>query len=125
MESRSLLSYLTTRAFLVILLICLTWQTAMISELYFGYKVVSGMKKRIPETVSTECINFCTRYTDLLDFERLNRETGRDWKYSIDFDDIIKYHHELKISEILNYTPSVDEILVADTEGTTRTKTSG
>ena len=82
------------------------------SSLYFQYKVVTVIQMRIPERVTTEIVNMCTRYTDILDYDRLNRESGRNWSYQPNDDGIKwKYQHELKVSEVYRYTPDVNQVM--------------
>ena len=65
----------------------------------------------MPDIVSSQLINLCTRYVDLIDYARLNRDTGRNWTFTIDADTIRVYQDDLTIREIFEYTPSDKEIV--------------
>jgi len=41
----------------------------------------------------------------------LNNETARDWKYSLDYEDVRSYQADLTISEILDYTPDIEHLI--------------
>lgn len=115
------------RNFFCCLYYCLTaagviYQTSLIIEMYLQYKVSSKIKIAFPASITPAAISVCTRFTDVLDFQRLNQESNRNWKnsikeskknwsYSIEADIVRKYQHELTIEEIFKFTPREHEII--------------
>ena len=103
-------SYLNV-LFLALCCCGLLWQLVMVFELYFRYKVTTFSEVRTPSLIPPMAVSLCSTYTDLLDFERLNRETNRNWVYSEAEADVKRYQDELLISEIFKYTPATDQII--------------
>jgi len=89
----------------------MTWQLYLVSTIYFSYKVNTAISVGIPTHIEPKVLTFCTRYTDVLDYDKLNRETGRNWTYSTFIDDVRKYQDELTVAEIFDYTPPVNEAI--------------
>lgn len=89
----------------------LVWQLLMVSDLYFKYKVDSVIEIAIPTWIIPLATTLCTRWTDVLDYERLNQETARDWSKPREVTDIQKYQHELPVREIFRFTPEERESL--------------
>ena len=95
-------------------LICsvgLIYQSKLIIEIYLQYKVSSSINISFPSTITPGTASVCTRYTDVLDFKRLNQESNRDWKYTLQLDLIRRYQHELTIEEVFRFTPRNNEII--------------
>ena len=89
----------------------LAWQLILVSDIYFGYKVRTTMDVKFPDDLSPQATSFCSRYTDILDFDRLNYETGRNWSYTQDQEKIWMYQSEMKVGEIFKYTPPVETVM--------------
>lgn len=79
------------------------------SQLYFKYRVTTQISIQIDERIEVYAITLCVRMTDVLDYERLNTETGKTWNYSRDERLISKYKKELTLGEIFTYTPAGNE----------------
>lgn len=97
--------------FLILCGIGLIIQVATMSQLYFSYKITSSISVSIPTILNPEATSLCASYLDVLDYKRLNGETGRNWSYSGDFQESHKYQDDMTISEIFRYTPHEKEIL--------------
>ena len=89
----------------------LLYQTWLICILYFQYKVTTSIEIYFPDTIPPHAVTFCTRFSDVLDFDKLNRETGRNWSYSLDYTMINRYHNELTVAQMFRYTPANHELL--------------
>ena len=95
-------------------LICsigLIYQSKLIIEIYLQYKVSSSIDIAFPSTITPGTASICTRYTDVLDFKRLNQESNRNWNNTLQPDVIRRYQHELTIEEVFKFTPSNDDII--------------
>ena len=109
-EKSRFLKFFTTLFFLL----CgcgLIWQLWLISEMYFGYKVTTSIQISIPDKIHPVSTSFCTRFTDVLDFDRLNKDTGYNWTYSLLAPDIQKYQDELTVNQIFAYTPAENQTI--------------
>lgn len=102
---------LATIAFFMGCMCGLMWQLVLVAELYFSYNVTTHIYIRIPNNIPPVATSFCTRFTDVLDFDRLNRETNRSWQYSTTRDDIWRTQDELSVREIFQYTPDVMDVI--------------
>jgi hypothetical protein len=89
----------------------LTWQLYLVCKIYFSYKVTTSLRIEFPPTVSPQATSFCARNTDILQFDRLNAKTGKNWSYTMDLDTIRKYQEELTVNQFFEFTPPVDEVI--------------
>ena len=106
MDVKRVLLLSVTITFFALCFVGIVMQVLAMSQLYFAYKITSTIKIAIPETIEPQALSVCTRYTDVIDFDKLNNETGRNWNYTLYHVDIKKYQKELTIAEIMRYTPS-------------------
>ena len=90
----------------------LLWQLGLIIELYFQYRVNVRTTAFIEKSLQDLAVNFCTRWTDVIDYDRLNRETARNWSLPPNNSIIDYYQHELTVEEILKYTPQEETIVI-------------
>ena len=111
MAHRKMFSRLSNFMFHVFCGCGLFWQLVLLFNIYFHYKVTTFIAIASPAEIPPIATSFCSRYTDLLDFTRLNSETGRNWNYTVDGDTILTYQNEIRVSEIFKYTPAVNVIL--------------
>lgn len=68
----------------------------------------------VPTTLIAPGVTACFRYTDLLDFDRINSELKPNdkfspWTYSWSAGPIRHYQKTLTIAQVFNYTPPVEE----------------
>ena len=89
----------------------LIWQLYLVSNIYFSYKVTTKLQIEFPEVLAPQSTSFCVRNTDVLQFDRLNQQTGRNWSYAADGDLIRKYQEELTINEFFEFTPEVHQVI--------------
>lgn len=85
------------------------YQISLICHLFFRYKVSTQIRVFIPKMIEPRYLTFCARYTDVLDYDRLNRETGRNWSFSNVFLEVKERQSNISVSEIFDFTPSPDE----------------
>ena len=97
--------------YLLFCLVGLLWQSSQFTSMYLKYMVSSKIVISFPKKIDPYFPNVCIRYTDILDFERLNRESGRRWSYARDPQVVRKYQHELTVAEIMTMTPRVEDIV--------------
>lgn len=88
----------------------LIWQLVLVSELYFEYKVSTRIQISIPEKIEAVGTSFCTRFTDIIDYPRLNSETGKDYAYNPwDGGEIQHLQDILTVKEIFDFTPGEND----------------
>lgn len=99
----------------VLLLIALagfTWQVTVVSIEYFGYKTTTIVSFGLRSRVGVQISAICVRYRDVIDTERIKKETGIKFaarKSSV-------WHEEqrverLTIEQIFEYTPDADGVI--------------
>ena len=108
-ENRS--TKIVTTIFLLISICGLVWQVVNVFGLYFQYKVSTRIRIHIPDVLPPTETSMCTRFTDVLDYDRLNAETNRSWQFSITVSGVQKYQDEITVREIFEYTPDVSEVV--------------
>lgn len=89
----------------------LIWQTWMICDLYFQYKVTTSIETFFPDEIDPHDVTFCSRFVDLLDFDQIKLETGKNWSYTLDYNITHIYHDELTVAQIFAFTPKEEKIL--------------
>ena len=109
-ESRALrVSY---SIYAVICFIGLIVQSSYIIKLYSEYKVSTTISVTVPEKLKPMPMTMCIRYTDILDFENLNRYKKTNWQLSLFGEETIRdYQHKLTIDEIFNFTPKSGSVV--------------
>jgi len=70
----------------------------------------------IPKVLEPRYLTLCTRFVDVLDYDRLNRETKHSFSYTNggapeDNNQIREIQHQLSVKEIFDYTPHEKEII--------------
>ena len=111
MEVSKLVLWVIETIFCLTCVCGLLWQIVCISQLYFAYKVTTAIRIGIPETIYPTSFTLCTRFTDVVDYPRISKETGRDWKFSTTGPDIKRYQDEMTLKEIFEYTPAIDTVV--------------
>ena len=111
MASRTLFMTFCSFIFVIACGVGLVMQMLSMSQLYFSYKISTSIKIGIPGVISSDATSLCASYLDILDYEALNRKTGRNWSYAPDYEKLHKYQDELYISEIFEFTPHEQEIM--------------
>lgn len=98
----------------VYILICfagLMWQLIEVSIEYFKYETSTGIRIHFPDEVTFPDISVCLRYTDILKFDELNKQTNRSYEFTVDDDRVRMYQQNLTLSQIFSFTPSVNDTL--------------
>ena len=89
----------------------LIYQSVLIIQIYLQYKVNYSISIEFPMQIIPGAVSICTRFTDVLDFKKLNLATGRKWSYSKRDKWVRFYQHNLTVGEIFRFTPQVDNIV--------------
>lgn len=87
------------------------YEIVIMSQLYFKYRVATQISVEINGTVTPYASTICTRYTDVLNYRRLERKTGRSWKDLTDGESVKNYAENLTIQEIFNNTPGPNKVV--------------
>ena len=88
------------------------WQIYVLSDVFFKYNVVTGLDMRLPDVVETDVVTMCTRYTDVLDFTRINRDKNLNWTFTQDMATVRSYQDSMTIADVLKYSPREPEVLM-------------
>ena len=98
-----------SRMFLALCSVGLLWQQYLILHSYFRYEVTATTSVAIPQVIFPLALSFCVAYDDVLDYDALNRDTGRNWSYSNR--DCLEYTNYLTIEQLFRYSPQTQSIL--------------
>ena len=97
--------------FYFVCVVGLIYQSTLIIQIYVQYKVSSNIHIEFPSTVTPATISLCVRFTDVLDFKKINQVSNRSWTHSNKGQIAQKYQHELTIQEIFKFTPREQEVV--------------
>lgn len=93
------------------------WQVTEVAQTFFSYKTTSKVLLNSHESNILPTLQLCMLYTDIMDFDRLNRNEGTSFKRSSEFQEIAdtlanltlkqitpcswdqRYYHQLHISQ--------------------------
>lgn len=89
------------------------YQVVVMSQLYFKYRVTTQISIKIDEVIEPYAATVCTRVTDILDFDQLNNESGRNWTHSRDEKNIAKYKNEMTVAEMFKFSPEANETVAS------------
>jgi hypothetical protein len=104
-------AFVLSKLFILGSTLALLYQITKVNQIYFGYPVVTGVSVFIPHKNMPMANTACIRSTDVLNYERLNMETGRTFKFSTNEEETHFMADNLTVGEILEYTPSEYEAL--------------
>lgn len=78
---------------------------------YLSYRVYHRVKIEIPRFIIPQQLTFCTRYTDVIDYALLREETGHNFSYTQNQEEIRRIQADLTVKDIFAYTPKEEEII--------------
>jgi hypothetical protein len=105
------LRILGTVVFVLLSFSCLIWQLTLILQMYFEYNVATKTAIVIPKDFDLYDFNICVKYADLIDYDRLDKDKGRKWKYSDGIKNYKKYLSIMTVDELFEYSPNADEVV--------------
>lgn len=111
MKAGNFAASILSMLFVIACLAGLLWQLYLVANIYFSYKVTTKLKVAFPEILKPQSTSFCARNTDLLQYERLNEATGRNWSYTQDEEVVHMMQQQLTVGEIFSLTPAADEVM--------------
>lgn len=80
-------------------------QVIQVSMQYFAYETVTKVKFETPHTIQTHSVALCFRYADIIEAERLKKDTGLSFKPLTSLESGIGQEDLLTVQQIFNYTP--------------------
>ena len=90
-------------------LIGLIWQTVEVSVLYFQYDVVTRVATDVPSYFPVPSLHSCIRYTDIVDFKKVNTALRTNWTFDPEnWDAMLRMQRELTVRQIFDFTPGVE-----------------
>lgn len=89
------------------------YQVVVMSQLYFRYRVTTQISIKIDEVIEPYAATVCTRVTDILDFDQVNNQTGRNWTHSRNDKMITKYKSEMTVAEMFKFSPPANETVAS------------
>ena len=96
---------LVSFVFWILCVIGMSYQLILILSIYFEYDVSTRVDIAIPSRISPQTVTLCTSYADVLDYNRLNRDTNRNWSYPQDMNKRHQYQSEITVAEIFHFSP--------------------
>ena len=111
MKWQTLYKRILASLYIVICLVGLMWQLIEVSIEYFKYETSTGIRMLFPDDVTFPDISVCLRYTDILDFDELNKQTDRSYSFTTEDKMVRHYQENLTVNQIFSFTPNVNETL--------------
>ena len=99
--------------FWILCAIGMSYQLILIFRIYFEYDVSTRVDITIPSVVSPQTVTLCTHFVDVLDYNRLNRNTNRNWSFTEDLDIRHQYQNEITVEEIFHFSPENTSFVIA------------
>ena len=106
MESHGL-RFLGALVFDLFTFCCLIWQLTLILQVYYAYKVTTKTAIFIPRDLDSFDFNICVKFSEL-DYDRLKKETKRDWSYDGNYKE---YLQNVTVREHFEYTPKTEDVV--------------
>ena len=105
-----LVVWFLNRFYALICLLGFIWQITEVSIIYFNYDVVTRVATDVPDTFQFPTLHTCYRYTDVLNYDKMNQELKTNWSFSsYDGPAIQKLQHDLNVKNIHDFTPSIED----------------
>lgn len=108
---KDLYARIPTIFYVGICLIGLLYQMYEINDVYFKYPVRSGVIVRMPQQIHFDAVSLCTRYIDVLDYDKMNRVKNTTWRYSLDDEEIRSLQDSVSLKEIFDFTPDEGDVI--------------
>ena len=91
-------------------------QVLQVSLQYFAYATTSVVWLVVPDALAWHDVTICIRYSDILDIESLERETGILYKRApgstgAAFQDAVENESKMMIKYIFDYTPKASDVI--------------
>ena len=86
------------------------FQTSGVARTYFSYATTTHLHRELRSMVKPPVLTVCMRYFDLMDFEKLHRETQISFQGPDSLDSAMHLEAKLTVAQILNYTRDVKPI---------------
>ena len=86
-------------------------QVIQVSTEYFRYKTATQISMHVRQEFPLPTLSFCVRYADVVDAERVKRETGKKWRQVLTVEDAREQESLLTIREIFMYSPQPEQVL--------------
>ena len=83
----------------------------MVSHAYFRFQTNAQIKPTLSTLTVTPNVAICARYTDILMYDRLERETGIIRRRSSVWQEVLKTQSMLTMNQIFHLTPSADKLV--------------
>ena len=90
----------------------MSYQLILIFKIYFEYDISTRVAIAIPSRVSPQTVTVCVPYADILDYNRLNRDTNRNWSYTEDKKTRHDYQSKITVAEIFQFSPENTSFLI-------------
>lgn len=90
-------------------------QVYQVANQYFRYQITTQVQLIMRSASYSHSVSLCIRYADIIDKDRLERETGIRVAKRSTLQDGIDGEAQLTISQIFKYTPAADGAIVACT----------
>ena len=88
-----------------------TLQVVQVSLQYFAFTTTTQVSYLLPPFVQPHVVALCVRYSDMLDHERVRRETGIQSQAVKSMADAYDQESRLTIRQSMRYTPAVNKTI--------------
>lgn len=104
---------LLTTGLVIVAIIGFTFQVVQVSVLYFRFKTSTHVSFETPEFLETHSAALCIRFTDIIDKERLFKETGIRLQDTRTLEEGMRQSGKLTVDQVFEYTPQENETIVS------------
>lgn len=91
------------------------WQVTEVAQTFFSYKTTSKVLLNSHEANILPTLQLCMLYTDIMDFDRLNRNEGTRWKRTSEFLEIADAQANLTLKQIMTHVPEISDTITSCT----------
>lgn len=104
--------WILSKGLIIVAIVGFVVQAVQVSYEYFQFTTTTHVSFNKPERIEKHSLAVCIRFSDILDKERLFRETGIRLKHPLDLASAIQQEDSLTVDQVFEYTPNANETIV-------------
>ena len=89
----------------------LVWQSVLICDLYFQYKVTTRTRVFIPDIIDPLAVSVCVQLHNLFDYDRVFKDLGKNWTAQALEREPDLMLSQLNVQQMFDYSPPNDDVI--------------
>ena len=89
----------------------LVWQSVLICDLYFQYKVTTRTRVFIPDIIDPLAVSVCVQLHNLLDYKKVFKDLGKNWTAQALEDNPVPMFSQLNVQQMFDYSLANDDVI--------------